>query len=427
MIKPGSIAHNAALTLLYLAIASLASIALGIGIARADGPLGRGVWAYAGLTLGLFVVFSEGSFNSVIAHYKTDGLPAPLVYRAMVHVAAWASLVLGGSAALFAVLAPGQKALPAVAIALPFALYSVSAKGFLSADGRVQEINAINAVTVIGVAAIALPLLIFRRVSVAIVLDVWVGTYVLAALLAFFLTREYARGPYDARALGDLTKRYVRFAFASSAVIFVSYLNKRIDLFIVGMTRGPIALGLYSLGVAAGEVVWRWTDAVNWAATGRIAAATPEGAAALAAQLTRTIFFLQGACVVVLFAAAPWLIPTVWGKNFLPSVAVVQCLIPGILAYSLETTLGFFIMVRLKRPKTNLIIQSCSTLACAALTLLLLPRYGLPGAAVATSITYTATTIACVVIFLRAARMPLSNLLRPTWNDLKSLAGKTDP
>jgi O-antigen/teichoic acid export membrane protein len=426
MFKPGSIAHNAALTVIFLAISSLASISLGIGIARVDGPLGRGIWAYAAVTLGLCAVFAEGAFNAVLAQYKTDGLPGPLVYRAMLRVTAWASLILGGSVAVWAVSAPGQGMLLAVALALPFALYTGTAVGFLTADGHVQETNAINAVTVLGVAAIALPLLIFKHVSVTVVLGVWVGSYALAALATFVLTRNYACGSFDARALADTTKRHVSFAFASGAVFFVTYLNKRVDLFIVGMLRGPVALGWYSLGVAAGEILWRWSEALNWAAFGSIAAATPERAGALTAQLTRTIFFLQGACVTLLFVIAPWLIPTVWGKKFMPSVAVVQMLIPGILAYSLETTLGFFIMVRLKRPKTNLIIQSCSTLACAVLTLLFLPRYGLPGAAAATSITYTATTIACAVIFLQAARMPVSHLLLPSWNDLKSLARKRD-
>jgi O-antigen/teichoic acid export membrane protein len=314
----------------------------------------------------------------------------------------------------------------AVALALPFALYAGTATAFLTADGHVQQANAINAVPVVGVAAIALPLLIFRHVSVTVVLSVWIGSYALAAIITFLLTRKYACGPFDVHALRDATKRHLRFAFASAAVFFVTYLNKRIDLFIVGMARGPVALGWYSLGVAAGEVLWRWSEALNWAAFGSIASATPERACELTAQLTRTILVLQGACVIVLFVIAPWLIPTVWGKKFVPSVAVVQMLIPGILAYSLETSLGFFIMVRLKRPKTNLIIQACSTIACAALTLLLLPRYGLPGAAAATSITYTATTIACAVIFLRTARMPISQLLLPSWNDLKSLARKRE-
>lgn len=426
MIKLGSIAQNAALTILFIAIAGLASVALGIGIARVDGPLGRGVWAYASVTLGLFAVFADGSFNAVLALYKTDGLPCALVYRAMVRVTVGVSLVLGGILTACAALAPGQGVLFAVALALPFALYAGTATGFLTADGHVQQANAINAVTITGLAAIALPLLIFRHVSVTIVLAVWVGSYALAALITFFLTRRYAHGPFDAHALGDATKRHFHFAFASAAVFFVTYLNKRIDLFIVGMARGPIALGWYSLGVAAGELLWRWSEALNWAAFGSIASATPERACELTAQLTRTILFLQGACVTVLFVIAPWLIPTVWGKKFLPSIAVVQILIPGILAYSLETSLGFFIMVRLKRPKTNLIIQSCSTIACAALTLLFLPRYGLPGAAAATSITYTATTIACAVIFLRTARMPLSQLLLPSWNDFKSLVRKRD-
>lgn len=426
MIKQGSIAQNAALTVLFQAISALATIALGIGIARVDGPLGRGIWAYATVSFGMFAVFADGAFNAVLAQYKTDALPGALVYRAMLRVTAWASFALGGTAALCAAFVPGQEILLAAALALPCALYTGTATAFLAADGRVQEANAVNAVNGIGTATVALPLLVFFRASVATVLAVWVGSYAVAALSTFFLTRRYARGTFDVRALGDTAGKQLRFALASGAVFFVTYLNKRVDIFIVGILRGPVALGWYSLAVAAGEVLWRWSEALNWASFGSIAGQTPERGAVLTAQLTRTIFLLQGVCVTVLFVIAPWLIPAVWGEKFLPSVAALRMLIPGILAYSLETSLGFFIMVRLKRPTTNLLIQSCSMLACAALTLLLLPRYGLPGAAAATSITYAAVATVCAAIFLRVTRMPAARLLLPAWDDLKSLASKRE-
>jgi O-antigen/teichoic acid export membrane protein len=99
-------------------------------------------------------------------------------------------------------------------------------------------------------------------------------------------------------------------------------------------------------------------------------------------------------------------------------------LLPGILAYSLEISLGFFIMVKLKRPKANLIMQVCSTVACAILTLVLLPRYGLLGAAFATSVTYAGVTVAGVVLFLRATRLPASRLFLFRREDLTGLARK---
>jgi O-antigen/teichoic acid export membrane protein len=419
-----SIAGNAALTIVFQAISVIATLILGIGVARVLGPWGRGAFTYATVSLGMLLTFSQGVSNAVIAQYKTDGLPGVIVYRAMMRILVWASLVLCGITALCALIIPGQKIFLAVALVLPCAFYVSAACAFLIADGYVQRANMISCINAVALTIIALPLLLLFHASIALVLGAWVLSYAIAAFLTFVWTRTYARGAVEEAALRETTRGQLRFASTSFAVFLVSYLNTRIDLFIVGALRGPIALGWYSLAIAVGELLWRWSQALNWAAFSRLAGDAMEESAALAARLTRTILILQGLCVAVLFAIVPWLIPVVYGKAFVASVAVLQMLLPGILAYSLEASLGFFIMVKLKQPMVNLVLQISSTVVCATLTLFLLPRYGLVGAAFATSVTYTVVTIVSAVYFLRAVGLPASQLLFVRREDIVGLMRK---
>jgi O-antigen/teichoic acid export membrane protein len=62
--------------------------------------------------------------------------------------------------------------------------------------------------------------------------------------------------------------------------------------------------------------------------------------------------------------------------------------LPGLVVYAVETFLGYFILVQVKRPMLLFAVQSSSAVVCAGLTLLLLGRFGMNGAAAATTVTY---------------------------------------
>jgi hypothetical protein len=70
-------------------------------------------------------------------------------------------------------------------------------------------------------------------------------------------------------------------------------------------------------------------------------------------------------------------------------------------------------MVRLKRPLLNLMLQASSTVACALLTALLLPRYGLVGAAFATSFTYSAVTLLSIFLVVKVTGLNPLRLIVP--------------
>jgi O-antigen/teichoic acid export membrane protein len=260
---------------------------------------------------------------------------------------------------------------------------------------------------------LVLPLLVFAHEPLAVVLGVWVGCYVMAACLTAFWTRNYALGAVDETVMREVGGKQFRFSLESCAVFFLSYLNLRIDLFIVGALRGPVELGWYALAVSAAELLWQWSKALNWSAFGGLAGEEQGKALDLLAKLTRSILIVQSALALAAYWAAPRLITAVYGEAFAASVPVLRMLLPGIIAYSLEAAFGYFIMVRLKRPLVNLVLQASSTVACALLTALLLPRYGLVGAAFATSLTYFTVTLLSILIVVKVTGLHPLRLIVP--------------
>jgi len=58
-----------------------------------------------------------------------------------------------------------------------------------------------------------------------------------------------------------------------------------------------------------------------------------------------------------------------------------------------ETFLGYFILVQIKRPLLLFAVQTTSAVICAVLSLLAIPRFGMAGAALATTITYCSVIV----------------------------------
>jgi O-antigen/teichoic acid export membrane protein len=414
--RPG-IAGNAVVTMGVQAVTTVASIAAGIIIARALGPSGRGYYAYAITALGILLTYTDAASNAIMVQYRTDGLPSRLVYRAMLRVLLPVTVALTGGTILVSRLVPGQGVLLAVAFALPFALYSGVAISFFVADGAVQRANAVNAISTGGLVLIVAPLAAFRHLSVATMLGAWVFTYVMAAAVTAVWTRPYAGGEVASGDVRAVVKPHVHFLLKSIGLYVMAYLNMRINIFIIVSMLGNEMLGLYSLAIATGEMLWKWSQAVNWSALGRIAGDPLEEVTALTAKLTRVILLVQGTLALILFAVAPWLITAVYGAKFAGAVAPLRMLLPGIVAYSIEIAFGFFLTVRLKRPFLNLCIQGGSVAGCAVLTVLLLPHYGLVGAAFATTMSYIVTTVLVATIYIRITHTRVVDLIVPRRED----------
>jgi Na+-driven multidrug efflux pump len=68
-------------------------------------------------------------------------------------------------------------------------------------------------------------------------------------------------------------------------------------------------------------------------------------------------------------------------------------------------TLATFFAQQLGRPRIPLLFSTLSTILCAALTVVLLPRFGIVGGAIATSVSYCLAFAAAAIYFIRRTRI----------------------
>ena len=386
------------------ALGQLAGIAAGIAQARTLGPDGKAVLAYAVIALSMVLIGTDGIGSSVLMQAGAKRASLGRIHSAMAIVVAAVALPCVVIAFAIGLALPSQRPLIGAALAIPFALYVQGARGLLLAAGATARVAWQSSITTVffGIAVIAA--LLVWHISSYQALALWfVAQFAAAAysglVLRLRIGRETDAG--HAPSLVALIREQVRFGSRSSLATLAGYINLRVDVFLISALLGARLLGIYTLAVSTGELLWSISLPVVWAALENIAGDPFPQAAALAARLMRSVVALQVTLGVVLFVAGPWLIVHVYGQAFAGAGSVLRILLPGLVVYAVETFLGYFILVQVRRPLLLFAVQMTSAIACAVITLATINRFGIAAAALATTVTYTGVVVFKSFYFMR--------------------------
>ena len=104
-----------------------------------------------------------------------------------------------------------------------------------------------------------------------------------------------------------------------------------------------------------------------------------------------------------LAAAAPLIVPILYGPAFRPGVLAAQVLLVGLVADGFGGVVTAFLYGR-GRPGRISIATGLGVVVTVVLDLVLIPSHGMLGAAAASACAYLATTCALLVCFRLAAR-----------------------
>jgi O-antigen/teichoic acid export membrane protein len=190
----------------------------------------------------------------------------------------------------------------------------------------------------------------------------------------------------------------------------VQTFNYRLDVLLVQAFQNQAAVGLYQTGVLLAEMVWYLPNAVSAALLPQIAATRD---ATTTPRVARHTLLLTTAGAIGLIAVAwpglAWLRPA-----YLPAVAPMSILLIGVVALSIHKVLASDLSGR-GLPLYPSLTSTLALVVTLVADLLLIPRYGIVGAAWASTLAYTVQTVALVLIYLRVTHA--------AWRDLFVLRG----
>ncbi len=215
--------------------------------------------------------------------------------------------------------------------------------------------------------------------------------------------------------------RVAKLGFASTGL---AMLANRVDLFLIDSMIGLGAVGVYSLAVQLAEVA---TRIPNWLSSliAPRAAEDPKGSSRFTALLTLLNALLALCVCVSLVGLGLFLGDFHWtmGLRLEEVTHLVAALTPKSVLLVSASTLGAYLIGRgisLYHPVT----AGLTVLATAVLDVLLLPRWGLMGAAFAVSVSHVILFAGLLLGFARMTETTISQIIRLALNDLSSIWDK---
>jgi O-antigen/teichoic acid export membrane protein len=379
-------------------------------VARAFGPQGRGEWLYAGTLVAFAMAAAEGVRGAIAHQHGTKKRPLHEVWG----VARALALVLGlaGSAAFGALYLthPQQPAFLFNALAFPFALYLWSISAIYQLRDRVEASNVILGATVnVAGPLVTIVLVAFFHATVEVALTVWVCAYALAALVATAgMPDLLAATPRGGR---SAVREQAMFAAKGALSSGVTFLARRVDVLVVAAVLGARDLGVYTLAVATAELLFQVSNALTWAATGRLASRPIGDAAQLLARMLRTLLAAQFAGALLLFIVGPWLLVHVYGAAFAGAGPILRIILPGVVVYSADAALSYFIAVRSGRPGLLFAFEATAFVAGAVLSYAGVKTIGMTGAAIADTATFVLSYVVKLIYVSRAYSLGPADVL----------------
>jgi O-antigen/teichoic acid export membrane protein len=196
-------------------------------------------------------------------------------------------------------------------------------------------------------------------------------------------------------------------------------LQFRADAFIVNAYHGVRQTGVYSVTSGLAETLWYVPNALGTVMFSR--AVDPKAdAGRIAAVLTRTTIAVAVATAIPAFALGPRLVRVVYGTQFTDAGVALRLILPGIVAYSVVAVLSRYIVGR-GRPGIGTFVLVSGLALNVAANLILVPRFGINGAAASSSISYGLTALLTLAVFRRLSGRGVAETLIIRRSDLRAL------
>lgn len=387
-------------------------------LARVLGPEGRGAFAllvtilsvittFGNLGLHISNVYYGASDHSSVANLTQNSLTIAVLMGII--------LVTGGIGlsyvpAINNFLEANLIAQPMLWIVLglvPFSLLSSYLASILLGCGHIHRYNWAN----VGQPAFQL---VFLVLFLAVFQQGLVGSiaaYMLATLgstaIAIYWVRQLA--PVKLGLERGLLRKSLIYGVKANIGHIAQFLNYRLDMFLVAYFLGPAAVGFYAIAVGLAEKLWMIPSAIGTVLFPRVSAVGESKANALTPGVTRHATFLVTLLALGLASLAHPLIVGVYGAAFAPSVLPFLFLLPGVVSLSVGKILANDLAGRGK-PEYWTIGAWGSLGMTLVLDLALIPRWGLVGAAIASSLSYGLLSLIVLAAFKRMTGISFKDL-----------------
>ena len=199
--------------------------------------------------------------------------------------------------------------------------------------------------------------------------------------------------------------------------MFINFFNYRLDLWIVNHYLPEKDLSYYSLAANINQIILYLSVTIASVLLPNLSGKTEEERVELFIKVSRICFIFFGVIILTAYLLSSFIIPFMYGNEFENTVIPFQIILPGML-FSCITQLFSIFIVSANRNIFNIIACSFGLVFTLILDLILIPKIGINGASIATSLSYFIIFLLSYIFVIYLLNKKTLNLFIPKRHDL---------
>ncbi len=241
-----------------------------------------------------------------------------------------------------------------------------------------------------------------------VIFKVTIFGVLLSNILAYFLV-NILLFIWIKRLIGNISlkieKGYIRdtsnYGIQAHLSNILSFLHLRLDMLLINFFMNPLAVGYYSISVAIVEKLWLISQSASIILFTKVSSERDERVLKeFTPIVSRSILLVTALGSALIFFISRWMVIFLFSEAYLPAVQPLQILLIGTVAVSCSRILGNDIAGR-GRPILNTYLNTLTVAVNLGLNILWIPKFGIVGAAWATTISYSITLIGSLLIYCK--------------------------
>lgn len=219
----------------------------------------------------------------------------------------------------------------------------------------------------------------------------------------------------------NLVKQFVFFSSMAYIGNVAQFFNYKLDFWVVDEYLGKSQLGVYSLAAQLSQLLWLLPTAIATVLYSYASTASREDAIIFTIRLKQVAFYGTWFLGITGLILSYFFIPILYGREFSGTFNLMKLFILGVVPFSISTVVSSLFAAR-GNFKISFLIGLGVFLMSTALYFTLIPRFGLKGGAIASSIAYIAASILSEIWFCKEYNVSYLNLFQID-KSLLSLSG----
>jgi O-antigen/teichoic acid export membrane protein len=298
-------------------------------------------------------------------------------------------------------------------ISVPFYLMLYYFSSILQGSMDIKGYNVANQLSSFSNLFFVLVFIFLWRFTALEAVIAGISGIVLGGLFSFFKIIKRTGGVFFNK---ELTSRIIKDGAKIHIGAIATFMFNQANIFILNYYAMPSEVGFYSVAFSIANILFFFSVSLEIGLYPKMAHAAMEDAIKLVQVATRQILLITASAALIMAVFSKGLVLIYGGKAFLPSVSPLLFLIPGIVVFVIPKILatlwvrkGWFL------PLTY--IATSTAILSLILNLLLIPKFGANGAAIATTTTYVFAGMIGLFLFWKYISKDIMSLFIPRRED----------